>query len=345
MGCWWCCCCRSTNLDVPVKKEKKIKAVRVKSRSRKGRSGNGGDDDEGFNSSSDEEEDAVDIHSVTGASDTNGFEYPCLVRWICCLCCYLCCRSSTPSNQGKKKGKQRRIGGKVHAEFDPDDYGIPAEFMVKTKNMGKNMTAERRTQLTENLQKVTLLSSLPKPQLDAVIDEMRPTCYPAGATILRRGDVGHHCFIIEDGDVLITDIKGAPPDLEVTIGPESFLGERALLSGDVRSATVTAKTEVSLLMLTREAFDITLGPLKPVIEQVTADKHQTLAFYKEMEDMKKRVLGSREGYRKDRLLADYGEPLDVCRKFQARAEAGELNSNATAASGDNSASSEVMMFK
>ena len=207
------------------------------------------------------------------------------------------------------------------------------------------MTADRRRELTESLQKVTLLSSLPEPQMNAVIDEMRPTRFPPGAMILRRGDVGHHCFVIEEGEVTITDIKGAPPDLVVVIGPGSFLGERALLSGDVRSATVAAKSEVSLLLLTREAFDRTLGPLKPVIEQVTADKHKTLAFFQEMQDMKKRVIKTREDYRQARLLLDFSPPLEVCKDFQARVEAGNLNPNAIAGSNDDTATAGITIMK
>ena len=109
---------------------------------------------------------------------------------------------------------------------------------------------------------------------------------------------------------------------------------------------MTAKTEVSLLLLTRQAFDRTLGPLKPVIEQVTADKHATMAFYQEMIDMKKRVKRKRDKYRNARVLVDFSDPVEVSRAFQTEVEAGELNSHANSAfAGQDEGNVEVAILK
>ena len=43
-------------------------------------------------------------------------------------------------------------------------------------------------------------------------------------------------------------------DAELSPGPNGYFGERALLTGDVRAATVTAQTDVTLLALDRENF-------------------------------------------------------------------------------------------
>ena len=236
----WCCCCRSTSLDIPIKKEKRSRASKgaIAAESLElgmDSSSSDEDDDQNFRNGG-------DLHSVTGSSQNNGFEFPCLVPYFCC---FLCCRATASKNENKGKSnreglkKERRMKNanqyqkSERGEFDPESYGIDPQFMVRGEAFGKQMTDQRRDEVTKNLRKVALLSSLPIPQLNAVIDEMRPTRYPPGATILRVGEVGHHCFVIEAGDVIITDIKNAPPDLVVTVGEGSFLGERALLSGDV----------------------------------------------------------------------------------------------------------------
>jgi voltage-gated potassium channel len=58
-----------------------------------------------------------------------------------------------------------------------------------------------------------------------------------------------------------------PSPTPVELGPGSFFGEMALISGEPRSATVTAATEVSLLSLYSEDFQM-LSSSNPEIAEV-----------------------------------------------------------------------------
>lgn len=73
---------------------------------------------------------------------------------------------------------------------------------------------------------------------------------PAGAGIVREGDVGTRFYVIDSGQVRV-DVDGT----EVRqLGPGDWFGEIALLRDVPRTASVTALTDVRLWVLDRETF-------------------------------------------------------------------------------------------
>ena len=89
--------------------------------------------------------------------------------------------------------------------------------------------------------------------------------------IIRKGDVGDTFYVIQEGVVAIREVgqveRKSLDKISLTLGAGDFFGERALLTGDVRSATVIAFGAVSLLCLKREDFERILGPLEHLLEQ------------------------------------------------------------------------------
>ena len=84
----------------------------------------------------------------------------------------------------------------------------------------------------------------------------------SGAVLCREGDVGRECFVVRDGLAVVT-IAG---EEVATIGPGECFGELALLDGAPRAATVTAVTDLSVVVLSRREFDHLLMRL-PVISR------------------------------------------------------------------------------
>ncbi len=83
---------------------------------------------------------------------------------------------------------------------------------------------------------------------------LRPRDYPAGATVMRRGEAGEAMYFIVSGEV---DIRLRPRSVRMTAG--EFFGEIALLTGSARSATVVTLTPTTLLVLDISHFRELLG--------------------------------------------------------------------------------------
>jgi len=80
--------------------------------------------------------------------------------------------------------------------------------------------------------------------------------YPAGSLVCHEGEVEHVFYIIEEGQVAIT--QRLPGGGEQTLGVQgsgSFFGEIALLENRPRSASVRTRTGCRLLEITEEDFE------------------------------------------------------------------------------------------
>jgi CRP/FNR family transcriptional regulator, cyclic AMP receptor protein len=71
-----------------------------------------------------------------------------------------------------------------------------------------------------------------------------------GRVLTTRGEPGLEAFVIVDGEAEVTR-KGVSL---ATLGPGSLFGELALLDGGQRTATVTAASDMRLLVLARHEF-------------------------------------------------------------------------------------------
>jgi hypothetical protein len=72
-----------------------------------------------------------------------------------------------------------------------------------------------------------------------------------GDALVKQGDEGGELFLLLDG---IVDVE-VDDDVVAEIGPGALLGERALLEGGKRTATVWATTPVRVVVIPREAID------------------------------------------------------------------------------------------
>ena len=105
-------------------------------------------------------------------------------------------------------------------------------------------------------QDVAVLAAIPlfagcsKAELAAIAPLVEERTLPAGAVLTREGEPGNECFIVLSGVGEATS-KGR---LLNTVKAGSVVGEISLIDRAARSATVTALTNMSVLVLSGESF-------------------------------------------------------------------------------------------
>ena len=76
-----------------------------------------------------------------------------------------------------------------------------------------------------------------------------------GQVLFREGDHGDEMFLVRAGSIVVSKgVTGRVEQVLARMGPGDFFGEMALFDRSPRSATIQADTEVSLLLLDREAL-------------------------------------------------------------------------------------------
>lgn len=87
-------------------------------------------------------------------------------------------------------------------------------------------------------------------ELGVIARSCTPVTRPAGAVLMREGEPSSEFLLIVGGSVAVAR-RGVP---EVVLGPEGWIGDVDLLAASVSSATVTARTEVELIVMSRGEF-------------------------------------------------------------------------------------------
>jgi serine/threonine protein kinase len=83
-------------------------------------------------------------------------------------------------------------------------------------------------------------------------DNIKHKHFPAGHTMYREGSIGNHMYFIDSGTIEVTTHDGS----RAVRSQGDFFGEGALLHPKrIRSATVTCKTPVHALIISREYFE------------------------------------------------------------------------------------------
>jgi CRP/FNR family cyclic AMP-dependent transcriptional regulator len=111
---------------------------------------------------------------------------------------------------------------------------------------------------------VSLFSACSKRELQRIATLADRIDVPEGKVLTRQGDSGGECFVIAEGTAKASR-RGRQ---SVKLGPGSFFGEMALLDQGPRSATVTAETDMKLLVLGAREFSSLIGEVPSVARRI-----------------------------------------------------------------------------
>ena len=109
----------------------------------------------------------------------------------------------------------------------------------------------------EFLSKVPLFAgALNADQLAFLAKGSRTAFFLAGTRLMNQGDFGGSMFVITEGKVGVTFVDAdAREQLVATLGPGDVVGEMSLFTGDRRTATVSAISNVNAIEITKWSLE------------------------------------------------------------------------------------------
>jgi len=169
--------------------------------------------------------------------------------------------------------------------------GISIPFPIRDLRH-RNAQAEERARhaagqsaIRQSLSGVELFQSLSAEELERLANAVSVQLYARGESLCRQGEPGDTFYIIREGRVAIS-VKG-PDGQTVTVAHlagGAFFGELSLLTGEPRSATVTADTDVEVLRVSKQDFASLLqtdadlpGKLAAVLEKRNEGRRTAIA--------------------------------------------------------------------
>ena len=117
------------------------------------------------------------------------------------------------------------------------------------------MAKPSKTDKLAHLAAVPLFSSCTQKELKELASLCDEVDVSAGKVIVRQGSTGFECYVVHDGSLKV-EIDG---NLVTMLGAGSHFGEFAPIDKRPRSATVTAVTDATLLVLGPGQFSTALA--------------------------------------------------------------------------------------
>ncbi len=145
----------------------------------------------------------------------------------------------------------------------------------------KDLVAERAE---VNLQHVDIFSPLAGDDIKRLAQRGSFFRFGEGETIIRQGDPGQSMYAIVSGQADVVFNDGGKELVVATLGPKQFFGEMSLLTGEPRTATVRAKSDLITVKIDKGDLEQILKSNPQVatsISDILAARQEDLAAKKE----------------------------------------------------------------
>lgn len=168
--------------------------------------------------------------------------------------------------------------------FQREGITIPfpiRDVRIKERAAGEEAERDQEIRLLQDLLgNLDLFSSLSADDLKQLAQQAKIQAYARGERLVNEGEPGGSLFLIRDGVVKLTVAQADGRQTELaTMTSGQFFGERSLLTGTQRSATITAETDVVVVVVDKpvlapilQANTKLVAGLAAVLEQRDADR-------------------------------------------------------------------------
>jgi putative ABC transport system ATP-binding protein len=131
-----------------------------------------------------------------------------------------------------------------------------------------NVLVKESLLLIQYLQKCVVFANQTPDALTQIVEKMSLENFPVGATVIRQGDPGDKFYLIRKGRVAVVAATNGIERMVATLGEGDFFGERALMTGEPRNATIQVLDDLTVYSLGKEEFQAALAASTPFIEQI-----------------------------------------------------------------------------
>jgi CRP-like cAMP-binding protein len=118
------------------------------------------------------------------------------------------------------------------------------------------------------------------------------TPFAAGESICREGDSDDGLYMIVEGDAIVR-IGGGSEERDVArLVPGQFFGEMSLMTGEARTATVVAATDMLCYRIDKPAFQVVLRQSPTIVDhiaEVLAARRSALSAARDEQDETRRT--------------------------------------------------------
>lgn len=169
--------------------------------------------------------------------------------------------------------------------------GITIPFPIRTiqhkePDAKKETTEKERSVKTalEHLRQIDIFNALSEKDLSQLAGRVRFDTFASGEIIIRQGRIGKSMFAIISGecDVLLRH-NDVDEHSVATLGPNQFFGEMSLLTGEPRTATIRAKTDMVCIRINKENLEDILKQHQDIalkMSEILASRKQQLEAQK-----------------------------------------------------------------
>ena len=140
--------------------------------------------------------------------------------------------------------------------------GISIPFPIRDVTMREVTREEEERQrrvevedIVRSLSKIEIFHPLSQEELASVASNLREQIFASGEVLVRQGEEGDTFYILRDGKVAVSvnDAEGRST-VVAHLGKGQVFGEMSLLTGEKRTATITAEADTTVLALSKAIF-------------------------------------------------------------------------------------------
>jgi small-conductance mechanosensitive channel/CRP-like cAMP-binding protein len=134
---------------------------------------------------------------------------------------------------------------------------IPAHTVFVNEEQAHKVAKQRLddAERKDFLRRLALFESLSEDELDEVTRDLKHAPFSAGEIVTRQGNPGRFLYVLVRGEVKVSVASEDSTRDVATLKAPSYFGEMSLMTGEPRSATITAVTDAECYRLAKATFE------------------------------------------------------------------------------------------